>query len=188
MAGRGSLGDVARFGATAGDDAVLDVPDRRRAGAGSLPTDRPAQQRGPSLVIWPRATFRSDSRRSGWRSQQRRRRQENRRTSPISATITAARTGPMPGRAWMARTVVTFQQVSQDHVQQRESAPAAAPVSLRQRGDLAGSKAGPAQAIQPAVPQNAEDVGAGDRDAELAPGTACTGPRHWRAVRTSFCR
>src|SRR5262249_9510365 len=50
VAGRGGLGDVARWGAAAGDDAVLDVAGRA---AGWLVPDRPgygpAQQRGASL-------------------------------------------------------------------------------------------------------------------------------------------
>jgi hypothetical protein len=58
----------------------------------------------PCLVMCPRLTFRPDSRWRGVRPahDDSRAGPENRRMSPISATITAASTGPMPGRAWMA--------------------------------------------------------------------------------------
>ena len=58
----------------------------------------------PILVMWPRRTFSSDSWWVGVSPAQlhRWRAEPNRPMSPISATKTAASTGPTPLMAWMA--------------------------------------------------------------------------------------
>src|SRR4029453_12280369 len=65
----------------------------------------PADQPGPCLVIGPRRTVVSDSR---WRGVSPAQEHScgapaKRWTSPISATNTAASTGPTPGMVWRAR-------------------------------------------------------------------------------------
>ena len=104
LAGGGDLGDVLCFLPAAGDDGVLALADRVAGGVrwmASVSAQRSI--RDPCLVTCPRVTLRSDSR---WRGVSPAHEHScpalrNRVTSPISATITAASTGPMPGSCWM---------------------------------------------------------------------------------------
>ena len=118
LAGRGGLGDVARLVAAAGDDVVLALARRVPAGWCWIASTSAQRSSGePCLVMWPRVTLVSDSRCRGVSPAQ-----EHSRAgpgtgvmSPISATITAASTGPMPGSGLeRAVPVVTLQQVAED--------------------------------------------------------------------------
>ena len=78
----------------------MGVSERCRATAS---TAAQRTRRDPCLVMWPRRTVTSDSLwrgepgpAAGWRAE------VNLEISPISATKTAASTGPTPGMAWMA--------------------------------------------------------------------------------------
>jgi len=105
LAGGGDLGDVFRFPAAAGDDGVLDLAG---AGTGGLPLDRldhrPAQdpralpRHVPARYLdiglaAPRRQARPGGQLPG---------PGKRRMSPVSATITAASIGPMPGSSRIA--------------------------------------------------------------------------------------
>ena len=103
--GGGDLGGVRGSIAAAGDDAVLDKrPITQSLGMRWMASVRAQRSiADPCLVTCPRATLRSDSR---WRGVSPAHEHScpalrNRVMSPISATITAASTGPMPGSCWM---------------------------------------------------------------------------------------
>ena len=103
-AGGGHLGDVAGLLPAAGDDAGLDRPVTESAGArwiASITAQR--SSRDPCLVTCPRATLMSDSRCRGVSPAHEHSCPGflNRVTSPISAVMTAASTGPMPGSCWI---------------------------------------------------------------------------------------
>ena len=145
--------------AAAGDDAVLELPRPRPGGVAldrldhrpaqhprALLGDVPADHLGVGLVV-PRRQPGPRAQPPGCRG--------TGVMSPISATMTAASTGPMPGSCWIARvSLMPGQQVGESPCSSTVISPVSSADQLPQRGDLPRVRLGQL-AAHPARPARA---------------------------------